>query len=113
MGVRIRMQRQGRCNRPHFRIVVTDSRSKQGGQCLEVLGHHDPLAKSEDVGTKVNLESAQKWISVGAQCSKAVADILRRKGMKLPVLVRVPKAQRKGKDKRQGKPAQAGKNKDA
>ena len=95
MGVRIRLQRQGRCNRPHFRIVVTDSRVKQKGKSLEVVGYHDPLARSEDVGTKVDLEKVRKWISVGAQCSKPVADILRRKGFSLPVKVRPPKSLRK------------------
>ncbi|MCX7803923.1 MAG: 30S ribosomal protein S16 [Planctomycetota bacterium] len=91
MGVRIRLQRQGRCNRPYFRIVVTDARVKQKGKCLEIVGYHDPLAKTEDVGTKVDLDKVRRWISVGAQCSKPVADILRRKGFILPARSRSSK----------------------
>ena len=45
MAVRIRLVRQGRKNEPHYRIVVSDKRSKLDGPFIENLGFYDPKAE--------------------------------------------------------------------
>lgn len=72
------MQRIGRKNEPHFRIVVTDVRSgPKSGKFIEVIGSYN--AKMGDV--QINGERAQHWISMGAQTSTSVHNFLVDKGV--------------------------------
>ncbi len=69
----IRLQRVGRKNDPSFRVIVTDSKLKQKtGNFLEILGSYD-ARKGKPV---INTERAKYWISVGAQTSGTVHNIL-------------------------------------
>ena len=43
MVVRIRLARFGCRNRPFYRLMAADSRSRRDGKHLEVLGYYDPL----------------------------------------------------------------------
>lgn len=43
MVVRIRLSRFGCKNRPFYRVMAADSRSKRDGRHLEVLGYYNPL----------------------------------------------------------------------
>ncbi len=72
----LRLRREGTKNRPFYRIVAADQRFPRDGRFLEILGTYDPLIKGHNY--KVNLEAAQKWISVGAQPSETVASILKK-----------------------------------
>ncbi len=72
----LRLRREGTKNRPFYRIVAADQRFPRDGRFLEILGTYDPLIKGDNY--KVNLEAAQKWISVGAQPSETVASILKK-----------------------------------
>mgnify|MGYP002132946470 CR=1 FL=1 len=42
MSVKIRLQRRGRKNDPHYKIVVSDSRSPRDGKFINILGHYHP-----------------------------------------------------------------------
>ncbi len=82
----IRFLRRGKKNQPFFRIVVTDKRNPpQGGRFLEILGFYNPLTKEK----KVKTERVKYWLSVGAQPSDTVYNLLISegviKGKKLPV----------------------------
>lgn len=69
----IRLIRRGKKNQPFFRIVVTDKRnSPKGGRFLEILGFFNPLTKEK--GFKK--ERIKYWISVGAQTSDRVHNLL-------------------------------------
>ncbi len=69
----IRLQRVGRKNDPSFRIIVTDSKLKpKTGNFLEILGSYD-ARKGKPV---INVERAKYWISMGAQTSGTVHNIL-------------------------------------
>ena len=81
MAVRLRLKRHGRRNRPFYRIVAIDGRKRRDGKELEVVGHYDPIAKKDN--TSVKLDRVQYWLSVGAQPSDAVADILKKHGVQL------------------------------
>lgn len=69
----IRLQRVGRKNDPSFRVIVTDSKLKpKTGNFLEILGSYD-ARKGKPV---INTERAKHWLSMGAQASGTVHNIL-------------------------------------
>ena len=61
----IRLRRAGSTKKPHYRVVVADSRAWRDGRFVEILGHYDPR-KSPAV-VKIDAERAKYWISKGAQ----------------------------------------------
>lgn len=74
--VRIRMSRIGRVHRPFFRISAIDQRTKRNGKVIEPLGWYDPIAKDEAKQINLNTERVKHWLSVGAQPSDTVMNIL-------------------------------------
>ena len=81
MAVRIRLQRFGRRHQPFYRIGVCDARTPRDGRMIENVGYYDPLAKEEEKQVVLKEERIRYWLSQGAQPSKTVADILKRKGI--------------------------------
>ncbi len=79
--VRIRMQRQGRRNHPFYRINAVHQQSRRDGAVIEALGWFDPLASDPTKTIKLNAERIQYWLSVGAQPSDTVRDMLGRADM--------------------------------
>lgn len=71
----IRLQRVGRKNDPSFRVVVTDSKnSTKSGKFLEVVGSYDArLGKNKTI---LKAERIKHWISVGAQLTDTVKNLL-------------------------------------
>lgn len=74
MAVKIRFSRIGQKNRCFWRIVAVDSRQKRDGACLENLGTYDPLKHQV---LQLHTERIQAWVAQGAQCSPAVAKLLK------------------------------------
>jgi small subunit ribosomal protein S16 len=74
MAVKIRLRRTGKKNAPAHRIVVADCRSPRDGRFIELLGNYDPLNQTE----KVDVARYDYWVSVGAQPSLTVQNIVRR-----------------------------------
>ncbi len=69
----IRLQRVGRKNDPSFRVIVADSKLKpKTGNFLEILGSYD-ARKGKPV---INTERAKHWLSMGAQASGTVHNLL-------------------------------------
>jgi len=77
--VKIRLKRTGRANRPSYRIVVMDIHSKRDAPAIEILGHYDPLKKTDNV--TVDADRVREWIAKGAQPSERVASLLKRAGI--------------------------------
>ena len=77
--IKLRLRRMGAKKRPSYRIVVADSRSPRDGRFIETVGHYDPLTDPATI--KINEERARYWLSVGAQPTDTVRDILRRSGL--------------------------------
>jgi small subunit ribosomal protein S16 len=75
MTVRLRLQRQGKPQRPYYRLVAIDQRAKRDGKPIEILGHYDPLPKQKVI--KINQERVSYWLKQGAQTSQTVASILK------------------------------------
>lgn len=78
MAVKIRLRRQGRKNREHFRIVAADSRSPRDGKFLENLGHYDPHNPDQSKGLVIMDEAVKKWVTNGAQISEKVEALIKR-----------------------------------
>ena len=71
--LKIRLQRIGRKNEPHFRVVLVDRKhSAQSGKAQEILGSYNPK-KGEVL---LNSERIKHWLSVGAQASGTVHNFL-------------------------------------
>ncbi len=79
--VRLRMKRMGRRHRSFYRISAIDSREPRDGRVLEELGWYDPEARAPDQQVSLNRERVEHWLSVGAQPSETVHDLLVRSGI--------------------------------
>jgi small subunit ribosomal protein S16 len=77
MAVAIRLRREGSKDRPFYRIVVADSRSRRDGRFIEMIGTYDPMKKGEN-NALVDLPKADEWIGKGAKASETVASIIRK-----------------------------------
>ncbi len=76
--VRIRLRRIGLKKQPLYRIVIADQRSSRNGGFIEIVGNHNP--RTEPPTDQVEEDRILYWLSVGAQPSGAVANILKRTG---------------------------------
>lgn len=74
--VTIRLTRRGAKNQPFYHVVVTDSRKRQGGASLEMVGFFNPAARGKEVKLKLDLPRIDHWLSVGAQQSERVAHLV-------------------------------------
>jgi small subunit ribosomal protein S16 len=72
----IRLRRTGSTKRPHYRVVVADSRNWRDGRFIEVLGHYDP--RRNPALFKIDTERARLWIGKGARASDTVRSLLKR-----------------------------------
>jgi small subunit ribosomal protein S16 len=78
VAVKIKLKRLGRTRVPTYRIVVADARTKRDGRAIEEIGKYHP--KEEPSLIEVDSERAQHWLSVGAQPTAPVMNILRITG---------------------------------
>lgn len=83
MATKIRLARGGSKKRPHYAIVVSDSRMPRDGRFLEKLGTYDPLlAKDSEDRIKLDLDRAKHWLDQGAQPTDRVARFLEAAGVR-------------------------------
>ena len=78
------MKRQGRRNRPFYRIVIIDSRKRRDGKPIEELGWYNPIQQIEK-NYEIDNKRIMHWISEGAQPSNTVKNILKREGILLRI----------------------------
>jgi small subunit ribosomal protein S16 len=76
MAVVIRLRKEGKRNRPYFRVVVTDKESPRDGRFLELVGTYNPMGKDE--GMKLKLDRIDHWVGRGAKPSVTVASFIRK-----------------------------------
>ncbi|HEY2730495.1 MAG TPA: 30S ribosomal protein S16 [Polyangia bacterium] len=76
MSVTIRLTRAGTKKVPFYRIVAADHRAPRDGRFIEQLGVYDPLR--EPIEFRVDEQRLTHWLSVGAQPSQTVGELLRR-----------------------------------
>lgn len=63
MAVKIRLSRIGTTNRPFYRIIATDARSKRDGAVLANVGTFDPVNGSI---VQFHEDIYKEWLSKGA-----------------------------------------------
>jgi len=74
----IRFQRTGRTNDPTFRIVVLEKeRAAKAGNIVELLGTYNPRSKA----LTLDEEQVTHWISMGAQPTDSIKNLLINKGV--------------------------------
>lgn len=66
----------GKKKQPHYRIVVTDSRSPRDGRFVENIGYYHPI--SHPATLKVDLERVDYWVGQGAIVSPTVGSLVSR-----------------------------------
>ncbi|HOB62546.1 MAG TPA: 30S ribosomal protein S16 [Candidatus Competibacteraceae bacterium] len=75
--VTIRLSRSGAKKRPFYTVVVTDSRNRRDGRCIERIGFFNPIASGKDERLSLNAERLQYWIGTGAQPSDRVRSLMK------------------------------------
>ncbi|MFP6879413.1 MAG: 30S ribosomal protein S16 [Roseibacillus sp.] len=74
--VALRLTRKGSKDRPYYKIVAVDSRTRRDGRYIDQLGTYDPL--EEGVNYSLDLERVDSWIGKGAQPSVTVNSIIKK-----------------------------------
>jgi len=85
MAVKIRLRKQGRKNRPFYRIVVADSRSPRDGKYVECIGWYNPFETEPEKHLNIQEERVAHWLEHGAQMSENIEALLTRR---LPTLLK-------------------------
>jgi len=82
MSLKIRLARGGAKKRPHYSIVVADSRYPRDGRFIEKIGTFNPmLAKDNAERVKLDAEKAKEWLAKGAQPTDRVERFLDAAGL--------------------------------
>jgi small subunit ribosomal protein S16 len=82
----IRLARGGAKKRPHYAIVIADSRSPRDGRFIEKIGFYNPLLPREHADRlKLDLEKAKAWLAKGARASDRVHRFLADAGVLKPL----------------------------
>lgn len=79
--VRLRLKRGGRRHRPAYRLAAVDQRASRDGRVIEELGSFNPLEKDQEKQLTLKRERIEYWLSVGAQPSDTVRNMLKRNGI--------------------------------
>lgn len=73
--LRIRLARFGAKKKPTYRVVVIDKRRARDSECVEIVGHYNPVADPAVVELKH--DRIEHWMKVGAQPSETVLRLLK------------------------------------
>ena len=79
--VKLRLRRRGRKKHPFYDIVAIDGRDRRDGAAIERIGYVDPMTSPKNV--VLEADRAIYWLSVGAQPTDIVRQILSREGVLL------------------------------
>ena len=86
MALKIRLARGGTKKRPHYNIVIADSRSPRDGRFIEKIGFYNPLLP-KDHADRIKLDTAKagEWLKKGATASDRVHRFLANAGLVKPL----------------------------
>lgn len=76
MALKIRLRRQGRTNRPFYRLVVAEGNSRRDGRYLEAVGWYDPFKEEGPTNLKLLPERIEHWVNLGAILSENAANLM-------------------------------------
>jgi len=82
MSLKIRLARGGAKKRPHYRVVIADSRTPRDGRFIEKVGTYNPLLPADhEERIRLKEERVRYWMGVGAQPTDRVAKFLAQAGL--------------------------------
>lgn len=112
MSLKIRLARAGTKKRPHYSIVIAESRSPRDGRFIERIGYHNPLLPKDHADrVKLDLEKAKAWLAKGATPSERVHRFLADAGVLKPLKLNNPqkaKPKKKAQERLKAAAAAAG-----
>ncbi len=76
MALKIRLSRFGTKNEPHFRVLVTEERSRRDGAGVEQIGAYNPRSKGNPLSIKI--DRYDYWVSKGAKPSDTLNALVKR-----------------------------------
>ncbi len=79
MAVKLRLKRMGAKQRPFYRVVAADSKSKRDGRFIDTVGTYNPITVPAEV--KIDEEKALYWLQNGAQLTDTVRNLLSKTGV--------------------------------
>lgn len=79
--VKLRLRRRGRKKAPFYDIIAIDGRARRDGASIERVGFIDPMTSPKAI--TINVDRTLYWLSVGAQPTEIVEQILSREGILL------------------------------
>ena len=114
MALKMRLSRGGSKKRPHYRIVVADTRSPRDGRFIERIGTYNPLLpKDSKDRVALDEERAKYWVSKGVEPTDRVRKFLALRNLIEDIIRNNPeKAIPKKKKEAEDKPAEAAKAED-
>ena len=75
--IKLRLKRYGRKQKPTYRIIAIDVRSRRDGKALKEVGFYDPLKDK----TQLNVPAILTLLKHGAQPTDTVSHIFQRAGV--------------------------------
>ncbi len=86
MALKIRLSRGGTKKRPHYNIVIADSRDPRDGRFIQKIGFYNPLLPNEHADRlKLDLDAAKSWLAKGATATDRVHRFLSDAGVVKPI----------------------------
>ncbi len=109
MALKIRLARGGTKKRPHYAIVIADSRFPRDGRFIAKIGYYNPLLpKDSPDRVKLEVEKAKEWLKKGATPTDRTHRFLANAGLLKPLKKNNPE-KAKPKKKAQERAAAAAK----
>ena len=98
MALKIRLRRQGRTNRPFYRLVVADSRSPRDGKFVETIGWYNPIEEVAERHMDLKADRIAHWLNHGAELSEKAEALVARGA---PAVIKQWKERRQAKRSKQ------------
>jgi len=81
LAVKLRLRRMGKKRQPIYKVVAADVRSPRDGKFFEAIGLYNPLTDPAQID--IAEDRVLYWLSVGAQPTKTVRNLLSKSGILL------------------------------
>ncbi|MCF8243185.1 MAG: 30S ribosomal protein S16 [Melioribacteraceae bacterium] len=79
MAVKLRLRRMGKKKQPVYKVVAADVRSPRDGKFIEAIGLYNPRTNPATI--EIQEDRALYWLSVGAQPTDTVKNLLSSLGI--------------------------------
>lgn len=73
--LKIKLSRVGKRSQSHYRIVVSERRSKRDGSHVEIIGFYNPLTDPATV--TLDFQKYTNWLEKGAQPTPTVSHLVK------------------------------------